>query len=1097
MNQKVLRVTETTNLISTCDYPYAKFPFDKFNPVQSSIFDIYNKDANFIIAASTSAGKTITAEMIMAYGIRELGGKALYLAPLRALAQERSDDWKSNHHFADQKLSILTGDYRLTESRRKELDESNIIIMTSEMLNSRARNYKSENNAFLKTINTLVVDESHLIGVLGRGDHLESGIMKFTEVNPDCRLVFLSATMPNVGEIGEWLSELNGRITYVLESNYRPCKLNIHHVKYWDKPFSYEDNEREKIEEAIRIYNHHSNDKFIMFVHTKRTGDMLASSLKQLGIQCEYHNADLNKEKRIDIEKRFREDPKLRVVVATSGLAQGLNMPARRVVIVGVHRGINEVEPHDIHQMCVQSDSRIMLHGSENLYKSAKDICIGDIVAGIDDNNKIRGGKVRNIFTRKARVNSIVMSNGTKLNASSHPILMWDGAWKNSDELIVGDKVCITTVANQTCDRSIKDIFLDAAKCYNGYCRLLENEKEAIPLHEFKDSYKFRKTGIVKAHTAVKYGIQPVILRSKNGSEIDIRKIQYEDFSWLLGILATDGNIKNTKTNTCLRLKCKDKRIVEKFSNILLAGGLHAPLKLDKRNFWSCECSSHPLVKIVSHLGITQNKTRTLDVDFILNCQKRDKVQFLAGVIDGDGNFGKSIRICTASKIFARQLKDLLISLDIRASTKFYEGAGHVFDYICDTGHYIISISNKEDINKLITQCRFSVKLPSDCLVTLKASRPKNGDLFYTRVESIEYGQECEVINFSVEDSNTFIVEDVVTHNCGRAGRPQYDPQGDAYILLPNRSYKKCIQKLEEQQEIKSQMLDGKTLAFHLTSEIHHGNIQSLNDVTDWYERSLAHHQDVTLEEDVAKEVVKNLTRCGAVREEDNCYDVTTVGTVSSMFYYSPFDVSDLNRNFTRVFDREKESNDHWLAMALGFIDSNKKNIASNAEREEVEKFVKGLNETNCEDVLAGSRGFLGPNGEGYGVVKMGACYYNLLRGYNSTALNTTMRGLQLDSERLCEVLSAMDQMTGKWDQRDFFKRLYLRLLYGVDEKMVPLCKLKGIGKIKAKRLWDANLRDLESIGSNVLGVIKALNCSKNVAEEICKNAKEIMLSEP
>ena len=134
MNEKL---GDQHELVSTSEYPHAKFPFGAFNPVQSRVFELYNKEVNCLIAAKTSAGKTICAEMFMAQEVRERGGKAVYLAPLRALAKEKIDDWSEpDHHFADLNQSICTGDYRLTEARKKELSAADIIIMTTEMMNS-------------------------------------------------------------------------------------------------------------------------------------------------------------------------------------------------------------------------------------------------------------------------------------------------------------------------------------------------------------------------------------------------------------------------------------------------------------------------------------------------------------------------------------------------------------------------------------------------------------------------------------------------------------------------------------------------------------------------------------------------------------------------------------------------------------------------------------------------------------------------------------------------------------------------------------------------------------------------------------------------
>lgn len=668
----IVKVKEQQNLVPTNKYPYAKFPFEFFNPVQSRVFESYDKDVNYIVASSTSSGKTISAELFLAHEIRKRGGKGMYLSPIKALAQEKIDDWTSpQHHFSDINLSICTGDYRLTAQRTKEIEQSDVIIMTDKMLNSKCRNHRTENNKFIQDIKTLVIDESHGISNSG-GDHLESGLMKFSEINPDARLVLLSATMPNVDEMGSWLSSLNGKDTIILQSDYRPCKLFIHYVKYYDVKWNYDKNELEKISTAIKIIKDHPKDKFIIFVHTKKTGKILAETLEDIGIKYDYHNADLPKEKRVAIEKGFREDPKLRCLVATYGMSQGINCPARRVIILGVHRGLSEVSASEIIQ------------------------------------------------------------------------------------------------------------------------------------------------------------------------------------------------------------------------------------------------------------------------------------------------------------------------------------------------------------------------------------------------------------------------------ECGRSGRPQYDPQGDAYILLPQSSFEKQKQRIQEPQLIQSQILDNKCLAFHLTSEIHHRNIQSDADVYDWYERSLAHHQSKQLDENIVTQVTDRLTKCKIISKESGSYDITTIGMVASMFYFSPFDVSDLNSNWRKVFDIGKQDDDYFISMALANIDTFRSGVVSNADKAEIETFRGDLYETCCNKLINGNRDFLD------GAIRAGYCYYNLLNGKNSVQFGALMQGLKSDFERVSEVLSAIDEMGGKWNQKEYFKNLYLRILYGVGEELIELCHLKGIGKVKAKRLWDANLRTLEQVSDNVLGVIKALGCSKKVAEDISNNAKSL-----
>jgi len=155
----LIRLSDQNELVETSKFKYGKYSFEHFNCVQSRVFEIYDKECNCIIAAPTGVGKTICAEFFMIDEIKRRGGKSIYLAPLRALAKEKIDEWTSeNSIFNGFKIAICTGDYRLTESRKKELEEADLIVMTSEMLSSRCRNMDSEKNEFLKKCGTVVVD---------------------------------------------------------------------------------------------------------------------------------------------------------------------------------------------------------------------------------------------------------------------------------------------------------------------------------------------------------------------------------------------------------------------------------------------------------------------------------------------------------------------------------------------------------------------------------------------------------------------------------------------------------------------------------------------------------------------------------------------------------------------------------------------------------------------------------------------------------------------------------------------------------------------------------------------------------------------------
>ena len=340
--ETLLEVVDSPSLIETSKLTYGNWPFPEFNPVQSALFPFVEQDLNGLVAAATSCGKTVISEMFASYVIRKLKKKFIFLCPLRALANEKYNDWTSpSHHFSDLNIGIYTGDY----SEKEGFDKNDVIIMTSEMLNHKVRTAKED--GWIKNTGLLVIDEGHSLTMEGRGPHLECAVMNFARANSDAKIILLSGTLPNVHEIAQWIGKLNNKKTFIIKSNYRPCQLKIHSM-------SYSQNSPANIaisDECIRLIQRYAADKFLVFVHTKAVGNFIVQALASKSIISEFHNANLDKNQRENIETRFKNDKALRVIVATSTLAQGLNLPARRVIVAGVHRATDLVPSYDILQM--------------------------------------------------------------------------------------------------------------------------------------------------------------------------------------------------------------------------------------------------------------------------------------------------------------------------------------------------------------------------------------------------------------------------------------------------------------------------------------------------------------------------------------------------------------------------------------------------------------------------------------------------------------------------------------------------------------------------------------------------------------------------
>lgn len=338
-----------------------QYPFSHFNPVQTAVLPYRDKDVNVVIGANTSAGKTVCAEMLMDYTLamgRTLKGRknrVIYLSPLKSLTQEKYDEWLKR--FPRHKITILTGDYTLSEQKKREIANSSILVMTSEMADSRTRRMSTENNFWLREVGLVIVDESHIIST-DRGHAVESGLMRFSRINPWARVLLLSATMPNCRELAEWLTELNGKRSHVIYSKWRPVRLEMRYIEHQVMgDYKRTQESKRSMAVAIALGAHQyslgkGEEKYLVFCHDKTTGRDIVKRLTKAGVPAQFHNADLEMGARLETERLFnRRKGGIRVLVSTSTLAWGRNLPARNVVIVGVHRGIQDVDELDIIQM--------------------------------------------------------------------------------------------------------------------------------------------------------------------------------------------------------------------------------------------------------------------------------------------------------------------------------------------------------------------------------------------------------------------------------------------------------------------------------------------------------------------------------------------------------------------------------------------------------------------------------------------------------------------------------------------------------------------------------------------------------------------------
>ncbi len=323
--------------------PYIK----EFNPAQKAVIESgYLEDkSNYIISIPTASGKTVLGILPALKTILN-GGKAVYAAPLLSIQNEKVKEFK-----AFEEHGIKVG---------KHPSNSDLSVMVFESFDALTR--FSWN--VLREVDTLIIDEFHMIGEYSRGPTLESAITRAKIINPSLRIIALSATLKNIDEIEQWL---DGK---TVEHDYRPVPLNKEVldaemfntknkndviVKIVEKAI--EDNSQalsfvstRRFTESLATYVAKKIDKKTtkeqkhkfkqvadkLLEVPKKKGSLPTTTCLKLAEAAEkgvvFHHAGLFNEQKEIIEDEFRNGNIL-MITATPSLMYGVNLPSKYVVI--------------------------------------------------------------------------------------------------------------------------------------------------------------------------------------------------------------------------------------------------------------------------------------------------------------------------------------------------------------------------------------------------------------------------------------------------------------------------------------------------------------------------------------------------------------------------------------------------------------------------------------------------------------------------------------------------------------------------------------------------------------------------------------------
>src|SRR5215831_17297739 len=286
-----------------------------------------------VVQAPTGSGKTLIFELWSNQGKNR--GQAIYTVPTRALANDKLAEWSARGWD----VGIATGD--LAENL-----SAPVLVATLETQKNRL--IQGDGPALL------VIDEYQMIRDPDRGLNYELAIAL---APAQTQLLLLSGSVANPQDVVKWLTRL-GRKAVLIRHDHRPVPLEEVHANnlnyhvpneirgYWPRlvakslaedlgpvlVFAPRRQAAETMAADLSRQLPTPNPLQLSSEQKQIVGDHLARLLKS---RIAYHHSGLSYATRAGVIEPLAKAGQLRVVVATMGLAAGINFSLRSVALAG------------------------------------------------------------------------------------------------------------------------------------------------------------------------------------------------------------------------------------------------------------------------------------------------------------------------------------------------------------------------------------------------------------------------------------------------------------------------------------------------------------------------------------------------------------------------------------------------------------------------------------------------------------------------------------------------------------------------------------------------------------------------------------------
>ncbi len=285
--------------------------FEEPTPIQKKAIPVLLTGKDVIGQAQTGTGKTAAFGIPIVEKLNRSshGVQAIILAPTRELAIQAAEEMNKLGKVKRLHALPVYGGTSIERQINALKKGVHIVVGTP----GRVLDHIERKTLSLKDVKIVVLDEADEMLDMGFIDDI-TRILK--ETPSERQTLLFSATMP------EEILRISKR--YMKQ----PEKIKIHSDTLTEPKINqifYEVRHEAKTEALSRLIDSDDTGRFLVFCHTKKEADEVASSLKLRGYVAEAMHGDFSQSQREAVLKKFKES-KVDVLVATDVAARGLDI---------------------------------------------------------------------------------------------------------------------------------------------------------------------------------------------------------------------------------------------------------------------------------------------------------------------------------------------------------------------------------------------------------------------------------------------------------------------------------------------------------------------------------------------------------------------------------------------------------------------------------------------------------------------------------------------------------------------------------------------------------------------------------------------------